>query len=266
MGLSRNYVSMLEQGREPSAMVKSRIQELEEQWANSGAIVGSARETVQRAMRAKKMTFADLSKVTGYSAGVLEAVIEGNGRASERMIEKICSALELEKETLMSGSDSPTVREEGIGTYGAKPPIRTPPGTNVRYVPLLSMAQAGSQLDFAFSDGAYDYEGVPAFNVKDPRAFAVRIAGDSMQPKFQEGDVVIVSPAKQPHHGDCVLAKLGERENGGVVFKLYTSRDAGRRVILSSYNPAHQPIELERENVVWIYPAVSMIRPLNHNL
>lgn len=53
-----------------------------------------------------------------------------------------------------------------------------------------------------------------------PRAFAMRIRGDSMLPRFQEGDVVVIDP-DQPHHpGDFVVAANG----GEAVFKQYRDR------------------------------------------
>jgi len=266
LGLTRNYVGLIEGGREPSEAVMRFIETLEDQWRNAEYMSGSARDRIQRAMRSRSMNFEKLHKLTGYKTGVLQAVIEGSGRASERMLERIGKVLGIEKDALIGGSDEAVGREVPHGTVGATPNVIPPPGMEVRYVPLLSMAQAGTMTDFSFTDEAYAGQGIIAFDVKDRNAFAVHIKGDSMEPKFYEGDAVIVSPARQPHHGDPVLAKLSEDEGGSVMFKLFTTKNAGKTVVLSSYNPLIGPLEVPREHLVWAYPVIQMTRKVaNHN-
>ena len=53
-------------------------------------------------------------------------------------------------------------------------------------------------------------------------SFALRLRGDSMEPTFRQGDIVIVDPQLQPRPGDCVLAIDGAGEH---TFKQY--RDLG---------------------------------------
>ncbi|WP_391540669.1 LexA family protein [Lonepinella koalarum] len=43
-------------------------------------------------------------------------------------------------------------------------------------------------------------------------AFALKIKGDSMEPDFIEGDVIIVDPKIQPHAGEFVVAVNGDYE------------------------------------------------------
>lgn len=221
--------------------------------------------TPQEAMRtariARGLTFKDLAKLTRYRADVLQAIEEGNGKASEKMIEAIARELQLSKEALMSGQHG---EANGIhGTYGSKPnvvglgDVGTP-----RYVPLISMAQAGQMSGHAFTDGGYDYEATVVFDPKDTRAFGVRIAGESMQPVFSAGDIAIVYPSQSPRSGDHVIARLTDEAGGDVLFKIYTARDGGQRLILSSHNPAFPPMELGRSQLLWIYPVVSVNKPL----
>jgi phage repressor protein C with HTH and peptisase S24 domain len=67
----------------------------------------------------------------------------------------------------------------------------------VRRVPVIGYAQAGS-------DGFFDDAGYPAGNgwdelefphVTDDRAYALEVSGDSMEPVYRDGDIIIVSPA-----------------------------------------------------------------------
>lgn len=48
--------------------------------------------------------------------------------------------------------------------------------------------------------------------------FALRIEGDSMEPDFKEGDIIIVDPELEPIPGEFVVAKNGNNE---ATFKKY---------------------------------------------
>lgn len=221
----------------------------------------SPRNLLRTARERAGLSYAQLARRTGYSAAVLEAIEEGSGRASERMIEAVVRELPgLSKEELMQGSDEPLILTEGglEGTYGAKPRIDVPEGMQVRYVPLLSWAQAGT-LDAGHLDEGYEYKGVAAFNVSDRRAFAVEIKGESMQPKIPEGARAVVCPSVAPKAGDTVIART---IHGDVLCKLYQPKNGGTIVVLSSWNPAFPPVEIAREEIAWLYPVKQITQDL----
>jgi hypothetical protein len=44
------------------------------------------------------------------------------------------------------------------------------------------------------------------YDVRDPHAFAVEITGESMAPRYEQGDIVVCSPEKRWKSGDyCVV-------------------------------------------------------------
>ncbi len=51
----------------------------------------------------------------------------------------------------------------------------------------------------------------------DARAFAIRIADDSMIPEFEPGDIIVIDPDKQPKPGKHVLAKIDDE----LIFRKY---------------------------------------------
>ncbi|MHC4571620.1 MAG: XRE family transcriptional regulator, partial [Planctomycetota bacterium] len=73
-----------------------------------------------------------------------------------------------------------------------------------RLVPVINKLAAGYPSDFDDLDYpvgvADDYVRCP--DLHDPNTFAVRVVGDSMEPKFREGDIVIFSPEAEVHNGD----------------------------------------------------------------
>ncbi len=101
-----------------------------------------------------------------------------------------------------------------------------------------------------------------AFGVTDPEAFAVRINGDSMQPLHVDGEIAIVYPQSQPRTGDRVIVRVHDDIGGAVLFRIYTSTDHGRGVLLTSPNPVAPPINLNRDEILWICPVASTVRQL----
>ncbi len=79
-----------------------------------------------------------------------------------------------------------------------------------RLVPVINKLSAGYPSDFNDLDYpvgiADDYIRCP--DMHDPNAFAVRVVGDSMEPKFREGDIVIFSPAAEVHNGDDCFVRF----------------------------------------------------------
>lgn len=272
LGVTDKYVSMLER-EEKAVDDDSTISQLlamyeaQDQRQGTFLINDDADDPVdphaliKAAMRKKVLGFKELSKVTKIPADVLRNAIEGNNRTSERVMKAIADALNLNVSTLMAGQDENIIRDQAIGTFGATPEIEVIGSKmKAKYVPLISMAQAGTMMESEFTDGGYSGEGALFFDVKDPKAVAIRIVGDSMEPRYYPGDVVLAYPSSKPHNGDVVIARLDEKEGGGVVFKMHTSRDSGERIILSSFNPAYPTLEMPRRNILWMYPVVQMNR------
>jgi phage repressor protein C with HTH and peptisase S24 domain len=123
--------------------------------------------------------------------------------------------------------------------------------TASRRIPLIGLAQAGG--DGFFDDGGYPVGGgwdeVSLPEVGDPNAYALEVSGDSMEPVFRDGDMVIVSPASPIRRGDRVVV----RTNDGEVMAKQLARRSARRVELRSLNPAHPDYSFDLAQVAWIH-------------
>ena len=117
-------------------------------------------------------------------------------------------------------------------------------------VPLIGFAEAGA--GGYFDDGGFpvgkgwDEIAFPA--VTDEHAYALEISGESMQPTYRDGDVIIVSPAAPVRRGDRVVVKT---KNGEVMVK-ELRRQTAKQVELKSLNADHPERTLPLEDVVWI--------------
>jgi len=123
-----------------------------------------------------------------------------------------------------------------------------------RRIPLIGLAQAGSS--GYFDDGGYPVGGgwdeISLPEVGDPNAYALEISGDSMEPVFRDGDVIIVSPSAPVRRGDRVVV----RTKGGEVMAKELLRQSAKRVELSSLNPAHPNYSFGLEELTWMHRIV----------
>lgn len=117
-------------------------------------------------------------------------------------------------------------------------------------VPLIGFAEAGG--GGYFDDGGFpvgkgwDEIAFPAVN--DQHAYALEISGDSMQPAYRKGDVIVVSPAAPIRRGDRVVVKT---KSGEVMVKQLTRKTA-KTLELQSLNANHSDRTLATNDVLWI--------------
>jgi phage repressor protein C with HTH and peptisase S24 domain len=120
-----------------------------------------------------------------------------------------------------------------------------------RRIPLIGLAQAGS--DGFFDDGGYPVGGgwdeISVPDVPDPNAYALEISGESMEPVFRDGDVVIVSPGAPVRRGDRVVVRTRQ----GEVMAKELLRQSARRVELASLNPAHPNYSFDLAELAWMH-------------
>jgi len=124
-----------------------------------------------------------------------------------------------------------------------------------RLVPVINKVAAGYPTDFNDLDYpagvADDYVRCP--DLHDPNAFAVRVVGDSMEPKFQEGDIVIFSPAVEVHNGDDCFVRFAMPHE--TTFKRAFFEQDGK-VRLQPRNEKYSPQIVDGERINGLYRAI----------
>jgi len=117
-------------------------------------------------------------------------------------------------------------------------------------VPVIGYAQAGQE-------GYFDDAGYPAGSgwdevlfpqIGDPNAYALEVSGDSMQPVYRDGDVIIVSPSAGIRRGDRVVVKTRE----GEVMAKQLARQTALKVELMSVNREHPDRTLDKSEIAWM--------------
>jgi phage repressor protein C with HTH and peptisase S24 domain len=124
-----------------------------------------------------------------------------------------------------------------------------------RMVPVINKVSAGYPADFNDLDYpvgiADDYVRCP--DLHDRHAFAVRVIGDSMEPKFREGDIVVFSPAAEVHNGDDCFVRFSMPHE--TTFKrVFFEQD--NKIRLQPRNESYSPMVVEGRRVNGLYRAV----------
>ncbi len=128
-----------------------------------------------------------------------------------------------------------------------------------RLVPILNKVSAGYPQ--AFDDMGHpvgyadDYVRCP--DVNDENAFALRVVGDSMEPRFMEGNIVVFSPNTPVKNGDDCLVRFDEPHE--TAFKqVYFDPDVNqpKTITLKPRNPRYPPQSIDPHRITGIYRAI----------
>jgi phage repressor protein C with HTH and peptisase S24 domain len=121
-----------------------------------------------------------------------------------------------------------------------------------RPIPLIGLVQAGREGyfdDSGFPAGSgWDEVRFPDSHATDEHAYALEVQGDSMQPLYRDGDIIVVSPTAQTRKGDRVVVKTRK----GEVMAKELMRKTGQKIELRSMNPSHDDRILPIGDVLWI--------------
>ncbi|MFK8027143.1 MAG: LexA family protein [Gammaproteobacteria bacterium] len=74
--------------------------------------------------------------------------------------------------------------------------------------------------------------------------FALRVLGDSMEPEFKDGCIIIIDPAADVKSGKYVIAEI----DGEYIFRQFVQE--GEKFFLQPINPGYEPVAIESSSVV----------------
>ncbi len=247
-GISKPYLSLIETGRVPNPPSDEKLRKLEQTLGfPAGELLTQAH--LQRTPRDVRAVLAKLMGEKNKDLGLRTKDLVPAGSESSSLSPKssVLSPFNLD-DAYLSG----VLQELVDRSAGNVEPIST------NAIPLINRVSAGYPKDF--TDLSYpakvadEYVGCP--DVRDTDAFATRVHGDSMMPKYRDGDIVIFSPALSPRNGDDCFVRF---DDGHTTFKraFFENDDAGVAVIrLQPRNEKYRPQVVPSEKVTGLYKAV----------
>jgi phage repressor protein C with HTH and peptisase S24 domain len=124
-------------------------------------------------------------------------------------------------------------------------------GGTRRTIPLVGMTQAGAGRLFnedGLPIGGPGWDEIEFPDVSMDRVFGLEVQGDSMEPLYRDGDILIVSPNANIRKGDRVVV----RTRAGEVLAKELKRKTVRSIELRSLNPEHPDRVILMPEVAWM--------------
>lgn len=248
VGCTRTYLSQIENGRRSAPPSEALLRKLERNLRmEAGTLVSAARwqsspAEVKREVRSLRADRAEARKVAKLLQDKGIDALHASGELA-RLVDRL-------SEERSSSGDVQRVEMGGR-------------------VPIINRMRAGPFAEF--TDLGYparvadEYISVPGLS--DPDAFAARVQGDSMEPTYSEGDIVVFSPLTQVRDGSDCFVRMDR--DGESTFKRVHFQDdpdsgekdeAGLRIRLTPLNERYPSRVVDRESVAGMYPAVYVMR------
>jgi transcriptional regulator with XRE-family HTH domain/SOS-response transcriptional repressor LexA len=245
-GISKPYLSLIETGRVPNPPSDQKLRRLEQTLAfNRGELITHAHlQRTPRDVRAMLSQLLSRRKPTSDQPPAALTTPPANAAACVQTppdapldAAYLCGALA----EMFDHSDT---NVEPIAAYA---------------VPVINGAAEDYPGDFG--DSAYpvrvadQHVGCPGIADKD--AFAARVHGDCMTPRYRQGDIVVFSPALPPRNGDDCFIRFGD---GQTAFKRIFFENEGANgtpsLRLQPRNERYRPTVVPCEKVSGLYRAV----------
>jgi phage repressor protein C with HTH and peptisase S24 domain len=158
-----------------------------------------------------------------------------------------------------AGTSGPRLSQTGQAGQGflevSEPDLPAEQDWRPFYVPIIDNIAAGAGTDTLqaeqFPPGWA--ESFVAFPDAPEGAFAVRVRGDSMAPRYHDGDLIIVDPARQGRSGEPAVVVYQDPSTGARLSRLKRLRLGSDRAVLESLHPDYPPVELTGEDLIAAY-------------
>ena len=215
-------------------------------------------EKLRSLLKARGVSVMDLARRLGWKGAptYLYNLMNGKHEATQEFLERVSEALEIppvliikdELLRLLGADKDPGKVAEGHDIYSSWLPS----------LPVVGYVSAGEPSVPDYSDG----DTPPGVGVlgeinlaqdfgPGATCYAVKIKGDSMLPRFRDGDIVVCSPGASWKNGDiCLIRHL----DGRVWVKRLVDHEG--TWCLEPDNPLYESIPLRRDEIAYAHKVV----------
>ena len=181
------------------------------------------------------ITLEDIGNYVGVSKGTVQRWETGSISNMRRdRIKKLSEILKISPDILLGDA----VAEDAVAKENA--------GTSTVRIPVIGTVAAG--IPITAQEDITGWEEVPAEWVKNDTVFALKLKGDSMEPRMAEGDIVIVKQQCDVENGEIAIVMV----DGEATCKKLVKHPDG--LVLISNNAKYAPMfftlrDIEDKNI-----------------
>lgn len=180
-------------------------------------------ENLTRLVNGSKLPQSEIAKRINVSPQTFNTWIQGKAIPRMGKIQLLADYFKIEKSDLIEEKSNITISQ------GIK-------------IPVLGSVPAGVPITAV--ENILDYEEIPQLWANQGEFFALKIKGDSMEPRMQSGDVVIVRQQSSADSGDTVIVLINGDE--ATCKKLEKTSNG---IMLISTNTKYSPMFFSHEEI-----------------
>ena len=196
-------------------------------------------DRLEEILKEKKMSKRKVERDAGLGVGTIAKWKKIN--PNNQNLQKVADVLGVSVAYLIGESDFRSEQDALIAKWNDQMSADLP--DDVRKIeagiriPVLGDVPCGIPTEAIEYLDAEDWEEISERMSRQGKFYALKVKGNSMSPRIQKGDILIIQFDRQPESGDVVIAKV-DSENA--CCKRLIIHDDG--IVLQSFNPCYDPI------------------------
>lgn len=205
-----------------------------------------------RAMRGNLTQEAFAKKLHSVTRGAVGNWERGKGIKRENLL-AIADVFGVAVEWLAQGTGPMDANpSNAIGPVNDFPSDRRP--AEEKTIPLYGQVVGGEDGEFVLNTGdILDRIPAPPGLRASGDAYAVIVTGESMEPRYEDGETVFVDPARRPTRGSYVVAQIQYAEAGPrLAYVKRFVRHTDKELVLEQFNPAKE-LRFPHDSVVAVH-------------
>lgn len=194
-------------------------------------------ETIRQLREALGLSQSELARRIGVTPQAIQQLEDGKVR---------------DPRYILALADALGVPPAALGKAGAVRPPRE--GYRIQQEPLgrkdlpvYASAQGGPDGSMVFSYDPIEWRERPSILENVPDAFAMYVVNDSMEPRYRQGDLLLVHPRRPVRPGNDVLCvRVSENREHLAMIKQLVRMNA-REIVLLQFNPKKEIVVKRRD-------------------
>lgn len=182
-------------------------------------------------------SLGQIEVISGVSKSYISKVLRGERSTPKpETLKKLSKALSCSYEELMKEAGYLNV-DNNVSSVSI--------GTSFVRVPVFGEIPAGIPIEMIDTSYIEDYEDISTELLKgDKKAFCLKVRGESMMPKFEDGDILVLLQQEDCKSGDYCAVSINHTE---CTFKKVIKHPNG--VTLQPLNPAFEPMFFTNQQI-----------------
>lgn len=208
-------------------------------------------ERIRSAREACSLLQAALARRIHVTARTIQRWEKGEQIPDADKILKIAQLTHVQSQWLLTGEGNMYTPEQHAVDHQSEMNLQH---VGLVKVPLLASVPGGQPALIFHPDFVERY--VVIDDVKDPSAIGLIVRGQSMAPKLEEGDIIIVSPKREARSGDICVVRVGDEDT------VKRIKFEEQFIHLIPLNRDFEPMVVHRKDVSFIWKVVRVIKEL----